>query len=169
MDETTLTLDPPLRACWMKRGQQKRIPATRPGVKQNRHVFGGYNWQEDTIVWTTARTKNSASFIRFLEELLVHQYPDRRVVLVLDNAAYHKSASALAALSLFEHRVLVIWLPPYCSDLNPIELFWRYLKDHACANKLQDNMDEVVKAAEKLMTAQNCPTSNLRFHVSKNL
>lgn len=153
----------------MKRGQQKRIPATRPGVKQNRHVFGGYNWREDTITWTTEKTKNSASFIHFLEHLLIECYPTGRVVLVLDNAAYHKSASALAALSLFEHRVLVIWLPPYCSDLNPIELFWRYLKDHACANKLQDNIEEVAKAAEKLMSAQNCLSSELRFHVSKIL
>ena len=91
------------------------------------------------------------------------------MVLVMDNAAYHKSASALAALSLFEHRVAIIWLPPYCSDLNPIELFWRYLKDHACANKLQDNIEEVVKAAEKLLTAQNRTTSDLKFHVSKDL
>lgn len=87
----------------------------------------------------------------------------------MDNAAYHKSASALAALSLFENRVMVIWLPPYCSELNPIELFWRYLKDHACANKLQDNIDEVVKAAVKIMTAQNDPLAGPKFHVSKNL
>ena len=107
----------------MKKGQQKRIPATRPGAKQKRHIFGGYNWQEDTITWTTAKIKNSASFICFLEELLVKRYPMKRVILVMDNAAYHKSASALAALSLFEHRVPVIWLPPYCSELNPIELF----------------------------------------------
>ncbi len=153
----------------MKRGQQRRIPATRPGEKQKRHIFGGYNWLEDTITWTTAMTKNSATFICFLEELLVKQYPSKRVVLVMDNAAYHKSASALAALSLFEHRVAIIWLPPYCSDLNPIELFWRYLKDHACANKLQDNIEEVVKAAEKLLTAQNRTTSDLKFHVSKDL
>jgi hypothetical protein len=123
VDETTLTLDPPLRACWMKQGQQRRIPATRPGSKQKRHIFGGYNWLEDTISWTTAKTKNSATFISFLEELLVKQYPNRRVVLVLDNAAYHKSASALAALSLFEQRTIITWLPPYCSDLNPTELF----------------------------------------------
>ena len=153
----------------MKRGQQRRIPATRPGEKQKRHIFGGYNWLKDTITWTTAMTKNSATFICFLEELLVKQYPSKRVVLVMDNAAYHKSASALAALSLFEHRVAIIWLPPYCSDLNPIELFWRYLKDHACANKLQDNIEEVVKAAEKLLTAQNRTTSDLKFHVSKDL
>jgi hypothetical protein len=169
VDETTLTLDPPLRACWMKVGQQKRIPATRPGVKQKRHVFGGYNWVKDTVTWTVAETKNSSHFIRFLEHLLVNQHPTGRVVLVMDNASYHKSAPSLAALSLFEHRVMVIWLPTYCSELNPIERFWRYLKDQACANKLQDNIDDVVRSAEKVLMEQNMPESFLRFHLSKNL
>jgi hypothetical protein len=153
----------------MKIGQQKRIPATKPGAKQKRHIFGGYNWLKDTITWTTAITKNSAMFISFLEQLLIKQYPTGRVVLVMDNASYHKSASALAALSLFEHRVMVIWLPPYCSDLNPIERFWRYLKDLACANKLEDNIEEVVRSAEIIMMNQNDPVSSLHFHVSKDL
>jgi transposase len=86
----------------------------------------------------------------------------------MDNASYHKSASALAALSLFEHRVMVIWLPPYCSDLNPIEHFWRHLKDLACANKLQDNIETVVKSAELILNKQNLATSDLRFLLSKN-
>lgn len=153
----------------MKIGEQKRIPATQPGEKQKRHVFGGYNWLKNTITWTTAQTKNSATFIAFLEDLLVKNYPTGRVVLVMDNASYHKSASALAALSLFEHRVMFVWLPPYCSDLNPIERFWRHLKDLACANKLQDNMDAVMQNVEKIMTNQNVSTSLLRFHVSKDL
>jgi len=153
----------------MKVGQQKRIPATRPGIKQKRHVFGGYNWVKDTVTWTMAETKNSSHFIRFLEHLLVKKHPTGRVVLVMDNASYHKSAPALAALSLFEHRVLVIWLPTYCSDLNPIERFWRHLKDLACANKLQDSIEEVVSAAERILTAQNMPESSLCFHVYKNL
>ena len=169
MDETTLTLDPPLRACWMKIGQQKRIPATQPGEKQKRHIFGGYNWKRDTVTWTVAKTKNSATFIDFLEELLVKKYPTGRVVLVMDNASYHKSASSLAALSLFEHRVMLIWLPPYCSDLNPIERFWRHLKDLACANKLQDQIENVVANAEKILNAHNLSNSTLRFLLSKNL
>jgi len=82
---------------------------------------------------------------------------------------YHKSASALAALSLFEHRLLIIWLPPYCSDQNSIERFLLHLINGACANKLQDNIEEVAKAAEHIMSTQNNLTSNLRFHVSKNL
>jgi len=100
---------------------------------------------------------------------VVKNYPTGRVVLVMDNASYHKSASALAALSLFEHRVILVWLPPYCSDLNPIERFWRHLKDLACANKLQDNIEAVVTSAENILNAQNLDDSNLRFLLSKNL
>jgi hypothetical protein len=169
VDETTLTLDPPLRACWMKVGEQKRVPATQPGFKQKGHIFGGYNWRTDTITWTTAQIKNTATFIQFLEELLVKQYPNSRVVLVMDNVTYHKSASALAALSLFEQRVMVFWLPPYCSDLNMIERFWRYLKDQACANHLEDKIDCVLQQAEKTMLRQNDPHADTRFHVSRNL
>ena len=87
----------------------------------------------------------------------------------MDNASYHKSASALAALSLFEHRVMLVWLPPYCSDLNPIERFWRHVKDLACANKLQDKIEDVVTSAEKILSQQNMALSTLRFLLSKNL
>jgi putative transposase len=153
----------------MKQGQQKRIPATQPGSKQKTHLFGAYNWAQDTISWQAVERKNSTTFIEFLEYLLVKQYAMERVVLVMDNVSYHKSAAALAALSLFEHRVRVIWLPPYCSELNLIERFWRYLKDLACANKLEDDISGVLKSVEKIMTQQNQPTSHLRFCVSKNL
>jgi hypothetical protein len=169
VDETTLTLDPPLRACWMKRGCQKRIPATQPGTRQKVHIFGGYDWVRDTITWTSAEKKNRSHFIEFLEHLLVDEYPTGRVVLVMDNASYHKSAPALAALSLFEHRILVVWLPPYCSDLNPIERFWRHLKDLACANNLQDDIIGVLKSVEEIMIAQNQLDSSSRFLVSKDL
>ena len=69
---------------------------------------------------------------------------------------------------MFEHRLL-IWLPPYCSDLNPIERFWRLLKDRACVKKLLDNIDDVVKSVEKTIASQNAPTDNFRCYVSKNL
>jgi len=153
----------------MKVGQQRRIPATQPGTKQRRHIFGGYNWLSDKITWYPAETKNSSQFIYFLEELLVKEYPTGRVVLVMDNASYHKSAAALAALSLFEHRVMVIWLPPYCSDLNLIERFWRHLKDRACANKLQDTIEAVMGSAEQALIEHNLAGHHSGFSVSKNL
>jgi hypothetical protein len=39
VDETTLSLNPLLRACWMKIGIQRRIPVTQPGTKQKQHIW----------------------------------------------------------------------------------------------------------------------------------
>ena len=75
----------------------------------------------------------------------------------------------MATLCLFDHQVPVSWLPTYCSDLNPIEHFWHDLKDLACANKLQDHLVEIVKAAEKIIACQNDSGTNLRFHLSKDI
>jgi transposase len=165
MDETTLSLHPPLRACWMKRGQQKCIPT--PGVQQRMHLFGAYRFEEDSLVWKTARHKNSQEFIEFLEHLFVECYPTGHFILVLDNASIHKSAASLAALSLFEHRVTVIWLPAYCSELNPIERFWRYLKEQVCVNKLYPDMTELVQEVTNQLERQNDCDRTDRFCLLK--
>ena len=163
-----MSLDPPLRACWMKQGEQKGIPATKPGTKQKFHIFGGYDWETDEVTWTMTETKNSETFIIFLEELLLRRYPDRPVILVMDNASYHKSAAVLAFLSLFEHRVRVLWLPPYCSHLNSIERYWRHLKDIVATNRLAESLEVLRSLTEKTLVRQNQPHSEYRFHLSKN-
>lgn len=169
MDEVSLDLEPPLHACWMKRGEQKIIPALQPGTKQHRHILGAYCWNTDEICWRVAGWKNSQAFIEFIEYLLVECYPTGRIVLVMDNVSYHKSAAVLAALSLFEHRLLLIWLPPYCPELNLIERYWKHLKDLACANKLHDSIEEVVVSAEYMLSQQNDLSSNFRLAFSKDL
>jgi hypothetical protein len=167
VDQTTLSLHPPLRKCWMKRGEQKCVPA--PGVQQSHHLFAAYDWQDNTVVWTTAKRKNSEAFILFLEELLVRHYPTGRCVLVLDNATYHTSAESLAALSLFEHRILVFWLPKYCSlELNPIERFWRHLKDNACVNTLFPSLNQLVASVERTLLQQNDLMNPQRFSFLKH-
>lgn len=169
MDEVSLDLEPPLYACWMKQGQQKIVPALQPGSKKHRHIFGAYSWNTDTISWKIANWKNSKSFLEFIEYLLVECYPTGRIVLVMDNVSYHKSAAILAGLSLFEHRLLVVWLPPYCPELNLIERYWKHLKELACANKLHNCLEEVVASAEFVLTQQNIPASHLRLTFSKDL
>ena len=149
----------------MKRGTQKRI--STPGQQRSHHLFAAYDFANDSLTWHAAERKNSEHFIRFLEHLLVKQYPTGPVVLVLDNAPYHKSAAALAALSLFEHRVWVFWLPPYCSTLNLIERFWRFLKDNVCVNKLFPNMTELLNSVQACLLAQNDPSNSHRFSFSK--
>jgi transposase len=168
VDESTVNLEFPIRACWMKRGQQKRLDAP-PGPVGFQHVIGAYNWRTDHISHLLVEHKNSSNFIEFLDYVLMEVYPNSEVVLVLDNAPYHRSQMVAAALSLFEHRLQVFWLPPYCPILNMIERFWRHMKDLATANCLFKTVSDLLHSIEQVLDAQNTPGHPLRLLFSKSL
>lgn len=164
MDETTLSLNYPLRSCWMKRGQQKEIPAFS-GKREYLHVVGGYNWSSGQVSCLSVERKNSDTFIAFLEQL-VSEYPTQALILVMDNASYHHSAKVQALLSLLEHRVSVFWLPQYCPELNLIERFWLHLKQTVAANKLYQSIAELQRQVVRLLEKQNnlLSSERLLFH-----
>jgi transposase len=137
----------------MKKGQQKCVPT--PGQQKWHHLFGAYNWRSGEVLWMAAEQKNTTHFIRFLEHLFGTLRTDKPIVLVLDNASYHHSAEAEAAIAHFEDRALFFWLPPYCSDLNPIERFWLHLKGFACANKLFASIQDVLQSVSRCLAQQN--------------
>lgn len=161
-----MTLDFPIRCCWMKRGEQKTLPAAG-STRHYLHWIGAYNWAQDTIEALCVARKTSSNFIYFLEYLLLHQIPDRPIVLVLDNASYHHAADVQAFFALLEHRLMVVWLPPYSPDLNPIERFWLFLKSEVCANCLYPSLSSLQKAVEQLFDTQNTPCSR-RFSLSRD-
>lgn len=110
-----------------------------------------------------AEKKNSASFSLFIEHLMQTVPEDRPVVLVLDNASYHHSYVSQAMLAYFEDRLLVFWLPTYCSELNVIERFWRHLKQSACANRLFKTIQELLDSVDKVLAIQNDLLHSDRF------
>lgn len=165
MDESTLGWLPFLVACWMKRGCQKRIPT--PGQPQWRHLFGAYNWVTDAVIYQVAERRNRETFIAFLEHLLQQHISERPLVLVLDNGSIHHSLASQAAFAVLEDRLLPMFLPRYCSQLNPIERFWKYLKSTACANKLFVDLNALVTSVEQTLQLQNDTRSPSRFVLLK--
>ena len=166
MDESTLGWLPVLVACWMKRGCQKRIAT--PGQQQWRHLFGAYNWMTDEVVYQVAEKRNSEAFIAFLDHLAQQHAGERPLVLVLDNGSIHHSFASQAAFAVLEDHLVPMFLPKYCSQLNPIERFWKYLKVSACANKLFADMNALVASVEKVLHQQNDTRSASRFMLLKN-
>jgi len=165
MDETTIGLLCYLVRCWLRKGQQKRI--STPGQQQWLHYFGAYNWRTDEIIAMPAERKNSESFCDFLELLLAFLPDDRPVVLVLDNASIHHSQMSQAMLAYLEDRFLVYWLPKYCSDLNPIERFWRHLKALACADHFFATIPQLLASVQQTLDNQNDLTHPDRLAFSK--
>ena len=151
----------------MKRGQQKRIPV--PADTHHRaHILGAFNWATKGVSYQIADHANTATFLYFLEHLFIDVYPNQRLILVMDNASYHKGTLTRAWLSLVEHRVLVLFLPAYCSHLNPIERFWRYLKDVICIDTLFPTFPDLLTALHHQLRVQNDFASPQRFGFSNH-
>ena len=167
MDESTLSWLPVLVACWMKRGCQKRVPT--PGLQQRHHIFGAYNWATDEVVSMISQKRDSDSFIAFLDYLTAQHDGHRPLVLVLDNGSIHRSHATKAAFEVLKNELLPLFLPKYCSHLNPIERFWKHLKSIACANKLFSDMDSLVASVKQVLLEQNDFQSSSRFMFLKNL
>ena len=149
----------------MHKGKQRKIPT--PGTQKRHHLFGAYNWRTNEVIYMTAERKHSITFCLFLEHLIRSVTSSLPIVIVLDNASYHHSHISEAMLAYFEDRSMVCWLPPYCSDLNPIERFWRHLKETACANRLFKHISEIVDSVAKVLSILNDLTHPDRFLFSK--
>lgn len=149
----------------MKRGTQKKI--STPGQQKRWHIFGAYNWRTDKLFTMFAGKNNTASFCEFIDKLMNSTSGERPIVIVLDNASYHHSKESKAMLAYFEDRSMTFWLPPYCSMLNPIERYWRHLKEKACSNFLFKTVEDLIESVEKILAIQNDLTHSDRFLYSK--
>ncbi len=59
---------------------------------------------------------------RFLDEF-AQAYPNSLNILQVDNGRFHKSKDLVVP-----DNIILLFQPPYCPELNPIERLWEYLK-----------------------------------------
>lgn len=157
-----MSLNYPLRRCWMKRGQQQRLPA-HTGYRHLLHLIGALDWQTTAVHTLPVERKTSARFLEFVEWLCLVVYPAEPLVLVLDNVSYHHAADVQALLALLQPRVQVLWLPKYSPDMNPIERFWLFLKNQVYANRLFPSLPALSAQLQLWLSIQNNLVHPLRF------
>jgi transposase len=94
-----------------------------------------------------------AAFVRLLRELAARYPASRfpRVVIIIDNAPWHKGALITEVLMAYPHLEFYR-LPSYCPDLNPIERLWKMLRRRASHNRLFETM----KALRTALRASIC-------------
>ena len=150
----------------MKKGEQKRIDT--PGQQACQHLFGAYDFVTDEVIATPATRKNSDAFVALLDTLSQHYADDRPLFLVMDNASIHHSAISQAGFAAFEGQIVPFFLPPYCSNLNPIERFWRHLKDLVCANRLSASIEALIANVVTALENQNDPSHPDHYSICKD-
>ena len=145
------------------------VPAA--GNNQRLCLYGAFNYKTGRVHYMSHPKKNSRRFGQFLSQLLRNN-ADRFLILVLDNATYHRTAEILDLLAEHEHHVFVLWLPKYSPELNAIEGLWGYLKSSALNNYFYGDMASLEAAVDDAFgELQQHPETalSLAYKTSKNL
>jgi transposase len=160
MDEAGFCINAKLSAIWAKKGSKPIVKTNysrgRVGVFGSLDSFGSFSYQ-------FASKQNSESFITFLEYLLGRY---SHILLILDNAAIHKSKKVQKFVSEHSSRLELFYLPPYCPELNATEECWRQVRFNLTNNRFFANVDEL-KASLAMFFEEHKFTHNLETYLCR--
>ena len=74
----------------------------------------------------------------FLKELS-KTFPEDKILLVCDGAAWHKSTSLV-----IPENIDLIFIPPYTPEMNPIEQVWKEIRKIGFKNEVFHSLEKVV-------------------------
>lgn len=121
--------------CWVKKDMVPSV--ARQMVREYIYAYSALAPQTGDCFSMIAPHCNTEAMNCFLSQLCT-QYADYRIVLLLDKAGWHISKS----LQLPDN-ILLLHLPPYSPELNPVELLWREIRRKHFHNKIFNSLDQV--------------------------
>jgi transposase len=144
VDESGLSEKCPVTKTWAKRGQ---TPVTQQSFSWNQmSAIAGLSWWRFYFHFFDGSIK-SEQIVAFLSAL--RQQIRRRLLVIWDGAATHRSRIVRQWLQRQRGHIIVAALPPYAPELNPGEAIWAYLKKHEIANFCAANIAEISDYARR--------------------
>ena len=124
VDESGFTPQPPNRSAWTKRGETHAVTATRG---QRLNVIGALLSSGKLMTVNLWHTVTGLWFFAFL--MAVAKRVDKPLVVILDNASIHTAKKYQSYWDLLtDEGITLYFLPPYCPELNRIEILWKKMK-----------------------------------------
>jgi transposase len=148
-DETGIEGDPKPRRRWAEKGVVTTVPYTGDHIREN--VIGAVCPATGELFCHVVPWVDSEWFGLFIKGLAEttrdRHKAGKRIVLILDNASWHK------VKSLPREHIELMYLPAYSPDFNPIEQVWLVLKtwwfnNHHCNTHeaLAARVDQALKS-----------------------
>ncbi len=120
------------------------------GGDQRQSVFGALDYGSGKVTWRMHPTKSGDAFAAFLEQV-AQTWPTEQLVLVMDNASYHRAPVVKAWWAAQDRRITPFWLPVYSPHLNLIERVWRFLKQKLACHRFWADIDGLTAAVTILL------------------
>lgn len=143
-DEVRIQLEAEIRKAWLKKGERTIVKVNRKQDYQN--YIGLLNQKTSACSLYEMPWQNQEEVIEALKKFKT-EYPDKKICIVWDNAAFHKGKLLRSELSKgkFLENLHLINFPPYAPDKNPIEHVWEDAKG-TVANIQRDTFAETKSA-----------------------
>ena len=116
---------------------------------KNLYLFGSYSPITGAHFTLELPKCNTDCFQLYLDEFSA-QSPDEFKILILDNGAFHKATQLNIPVNIG-----LLFIPPYCPELNPAEKMWRHIKDSIATEifkTLEDLSDRLCTTVQALST-----------------
>jgi putative transposase len=112
----------------------EKKPIIKNTSKIRANTFGIYSPNGNSILTFKSHSKKE-DICEVLSEF-IDANPNKRIILILDNFSSHRSK--LVREFANDHNIILVFLPPYSPDLNPIEQVWRAIKREISKIFVQD-------------------------------
>lgn len=141
----------PLCYTWFAKGSGKQFLIPTRWSSQGRiNLIGTYSLHggEESLEYRELeKTCKQDNVIAYLETLFIEKKPEELLVVVLDNATFHKSSGINERIPKWEAGEMFLrYLPAYAPELNPIEGIWRVVKGFLMPRRCYDTVDELREA-----------------------
>jgi len=91
--------------------------------------------------------QNSFTFLSFLSGLFDWIDPNKKYVLILDNAGWHKTQVVRNFINKHPN-IKVEYIPPYSPELNPIETCWKVSRNQVTKSQYFSSIEDMQRALE---------------------
>ena len=95
---------------------------------------------------------NSLTYIAFLDSFVKQLSKNKKYVLVLDNAPYHKSSVIKEYPGLLSRNIKVEFLPPYNPELNPTETCWKIIRQNVTSSTYFPSLENMQEEIENFLS-----------------
>jgi transposase len=162
-DESGFSLRVIRRKAWTKKGKRPKLTGQRSRGRVN--VMGALRYHERKRICYFIEKGNSESFYEQLKqfyEAIKLEWIEQgnlesefeligpKILIVLDNASYHKKKAMLAEIEKNLPNLQLYFLPAYSPDFNLIELVWHSAKEYL-AHRLFQSVDQLKNLLDRLL------------------
>ena len=120
---------------WIPKGKRSSVDI-KLGF-ENFYIYSAVNPFEGNDFTLKMPNVNTGCMNIFLAEIS-KELGENSAQIVMDGVGWHKARELR-----IPPNITIIYLPPYCPELNPVERLWLYLKQNTIKNRIYGTIEEL--------------------------